>query len=122
MSYYIPGDDLTNAIERARARAATGIADSAAHADLVYQSWTARAVVYVHLYAAQHQFMRCEHVRIFAENDGLPPPPDKRAWGLVMQQAKADRIIEAAGFEAAISSNLSPKVRWRSLIFDRVDK
>jgi len=110
-------DALQSAIERARARGHAGAEAAAEHADLVHSNWTERAITYIHLYARQHPYLRCEHCRVWAEHDGLPPPTDKRAWGWAIQEARRQGLIEPAGYEAAISSNGSPKVRWKSLVY-----
>jgi hypothetical protein len=114
----VTDNDLQSAIDRARARARAGAEAAAGHAEAaVLPDWTARAVGFVRLYALTHRSMRCEHVRIFAEVDGFPAPPDKRAWGHAMQRAVAEGVIAADGFEAAVTSNGSPKVKWKSLLF-----
>lgn len=43
----------------------------------------------------------------------IQPPPDLRAWGHVILEAKRLGLIESCGYRATVSSNGSPKVLWR---------
>lgn len=59
-----------------------------------------------------HDFL-AENFREFAEDRGLEPPPDGRAYGHVLRSAARDLLIRKVGYAPAKSSNLSPKVLWR---------
>lgn len=98
--------------ELSRARREDGIRRSAAHADAVDPTWRAKAMGYVRLHAVVHATFLTEDVRGMAEADGLPKPPDGRAWGSVMQGAVRARIIRRVGYAPAHSSNGSPKCVW----------
>jgi len=89
-----------------------GIASSAAHAEREFPSWNDQAVDYVRRYALLHSSFLAEHVRVFAELDGFPAPPEKRAWGNVMRRAAKEGIVANGGFRAAVSSNGGPKSLW----------
>lgn len=107
------GDSIVppTAEEIARIRRDDGIQRAADHAD---DAWRERAIGYVRLHAAVHAEFLAEDVRAVAEHDGLPPPPDGRAWGSVMQTAARRGIVKRVGYAPARSSNLSPKVLWGS--------
>lgn len=100
--------------ERARQAADSGIDAAAQHAG---PEWLDRAAGYTRLYALLHPFFLIEEARAMAEADGLAPPPDKRSWGKIPRILTRDKTIERAGYAPANSSNRSPKVLWRSLIF-----
>lgn len=102
------------------ARISATIERVTAHAEEAAPGWKERALAYVREYAASHQHMMCEHCRIFAELDGLERPHDERAWGGIMRTAAHRGIIQADGYAPAVSSNLSPKRYWKSLIQERV--
>ncbi len=91
----------------------TGIAAAVEHADRDIPDWSDQALTLVRFYAAAslREFM-AEDVREWAYASGLPPPPDGRAWGAVMQRARWFGYIKPAGYRAARSSNMSPKVLW----------
>jgi hypothetical protein len=105
---------------RAASRRDHGIKRSADHADRATPEWQERAVGYVRRYATVHRELLCEHVRAMAEVDGFTAPTDPRAWGGAMRLAAKRGIIEPNGYAPAVSSNLSPKRYWKSLIQERV--
>lgn len=93
---------------------------AADHADNTSLNWTQRAVLLFVEYAKQtpHPFLT-EDAREFAETNGLPSPPDARAWGHVSKHCQRAGIIVSVGFGAAKSSNGSPKVLWS--LYDQRD-
>lgn len=99
-------------IDLARARRDDGIGRSADHAG---DRWKRLAHGFVLEYLVSHRgpFLT-ENLREFAEIRGLEPPPDKRAWGSVMRFAASEGLIVKVGYAPACSSNLSPKVQWRT--------
>ena len=80
-------------------------------------AWADAAMASVHSFKAAFngdKFLT-EDVRIFAENNGLPKPPDKRAWGAIILRAKRDGIVKSCGFAMTHSPeyNAGPKTAWR---------
>jgi hypothetical protein len=53
-----------------------------------------------------------EGIRAFAENKGVPPPHDKRAWGPLITKAETMGVISKAGYAPTKASNGSPKRNW----------
>lgn len=94
----------------ARARGELGAARAANRAG---EGWKIAALAAVEAYCIAHpgETFMAEQIREWATH--VPPPPDGRAWGHVMQAARRYGIIEAAGYAPAVSSNGSPKVLWR---------
>ena len=107
---------MTDLFTHAEARQArdAGMARAAEHAERVDPDWPVRALVFVRFYAATHAEFLTEDVVAAYLAAGHPPPPDGRAWGPVMQAAARREIIERCGYDAARTSNLSPKVLWRA--------
>jgi hypothetical protein len=99
-------------IEDALSRRDEGIQRAAEHAGIRWQR-LARGFLLEFLSRPIGTFL-AEDVRCFAEIRGLESPPDGRAWGAVLQSAAREKLIEKAGYGAARSSNLSPKVLWRA--------
>lgn len=98
-------------IEDAIARRDDGISRAAQHAGNRWQR-LARGYLLEYLALTCTTFL-AEQFRDFAERRGIEAPPDKRAWGAVLQSAARERLIAKAGCAPALSSNLSPKVLWR---------
>lgn len=113
------GDSIVppSAEEIAKRRRDDGIARAAAHADDVDPRWQTRAFRAVAIFARYHPAFLAEDARGMAEREGLPSPPDARAWGAVMRLAARRGVIVADGYGPANSSNRSPKVKWRSLVY-----
>jgi len=67
-------------------------------------------------YARKNPTFTTEQMR--AESKGIPPPPEPRAWGHIVNMAKRNNVIEYAG----ITTATSPKVHgmritvWNSKI------
>lgn len=90
---------------------------AATHADKVEESWTERASVLFVDYAndvAKGQPFLVEDARAWAEQQGLPKPPDNRAWGFVAKAMRQAGHIIFSGYAPAKSSRGSPKTLWRS--------
>lgn len=95
----------------AEARRDAGIALSSDNAG---PEWRERAIGYVREWVARGNrgpFL-CEHVRAFAERDGLPVPRSRTAWGWVMRKAADLGVVYADGYAPANSSNRGPKSQW----------
>ena len=98
------------AMDVVRARRDKGIDRAGEHAGDV---WKRRARGYLLEFLATNPgpFLG-EQLRWFAEDRGLPYPPDGRAWGGILKSAAHDKLIRKVGYAPAKSSNLSPKVQW----------
>lgn len=107
--------------EKARELRDDGIKRAVDHADslapAVAPKWSDTAFDYLLEYARENRSFTSEDVRQAAERaERVTIPPDKRAWGGVVQRASRAGIIERAGFVTA----KDPKVHcnnialWRS--------
>lgn len=79
--------------------------------------WVSLATAHVEAWAWQHHADRStwliEDARSAFEEMGLTLPRDPRWWGAVTRALVARRVIVAEGWQAAKSSNCSPKRAWR---------
>ena len=91
-----------------------GVERSVNHANRVESEWSGQALGLLIAFAMSigRPFL-VEEARAYAEATGLPPPPDKRAWGSIPRRARAKRRLEVCGSGAAASSNCSLKRLWR---------
>lgn len=79
-------------------------------------SWTQRAAELFVDYArdvAKGQPFLTEDARAWAEQSGLPPPPDGRAWGFIAKAMRENGHVIFSGYAPAKTSNGSPKCLWR---------
>jgi len=70
--------------------AVDGMNTAAAHADQVSPDWSKEALTHFKMFMLNNgnkPFMT-EDVRTYAENLGMEPPPDRRAWGAIAVHAK----------------------------------
>ena len=93
-----------------------GMRRSVEHADVVSHAWSTLAYLHFRRYAERNETFLTEDVRDAALAAGVHEPPDPRAWGAVAMRAARAGLIERAGYAPAKSSNLSPKVLWRSKV------
>jgi hypothetical protein len=95
-----------------------GIGRAVDHADRVEPKWSEQAFAFLDGYARQHKQFTGEDVREAAEEFGLSIPPDKRAWGGVMQRASRKKIIRRIGFTTASDPKVHCNVvtQWESNI------
>lgn len=91
-----------------------GMQRSVDHANREESEWSGQALGLLVAFAKQagRPFL-IEEARAWAEANGLPPPPDARAWGAVTKRASVKKRIEKCGAGAAASSNCSLKPLWR---------
>jgi hypothetical protein len=81
-----------------------GIQRAVDHADRVESKWSDRAYEMLVRHAkhlGQGSNITSEAIRNHAEWFGLPPPPDKRAWGAVMLRAARAGVIAKVGWTTA---------------------
>lgn len=87
------------------------------HADSASMDWTQQAsCLFVDFSKAvkKGQPFLTEDARAWAESQGLPPPPDNRAWGFIAKAMSQCGHVVSEGYAPAKSSNGSPKVLWRA--------
>lgn len=78
-------------------------------------AWRERALGYVREFVARvNGPFLAEDIREFAQERGFADPPDARAWGVVMQRAAREHIVQSFAYAPARSSNGSPKVLWKA--------
>lgn len=108
-------DDLPVPAPTARELRDEGMERAIQHAEADVPGWKDRALDLVRRYAIANEQFICEDVRAFALAEGLPPPPDGRAWGSVMMRAaqanyvtKTDRVACAKDPKV----HMSPSTVW----------
>lgn len=77
--------------------------------------WEDQALDQVRTFARSHKHFATEDVRAVY---GTPAGVNPKAWGPVLKRARYAGIVVAAGFTLVNCSNRSPRVRWRSLVFE----
>jgi len=103
-------------LEQAQHAGYQGALFAATKADKVEGSWTEQAAILFVDYArdvALGQPFLTEDARAWAESQGLPPPPDNRAWGHIAKSMSTAKHTVFAGYAPAKSSHGSPKCMWR---------
>lgn len=98
------------ALELATGRRDSGIALSSQHAEEHAPGWINRAVRMLERFGREEVTpWTCEHFRAWAEVEGLDSPPEKRAFGAVIQAGLREGWFERVGYAPAASSNGAPK-------------
>lgn len=86
------------------------------HADDEVPGWSLDARQYFFDYMTLHpgHEFTAETVRRWAEANGLPKPPDRRAWGGVIRGLKRDKVIQFLGYGISPfpESHCAPKAVW----------
>jgi hypothetical protein len=93
---------------------------AAAHADRVHAEWRETALKYFRAIAMVRREFATEDVRLHAEGQGFPKPPDPRAWGAVQRAAAAEEYIQPTGrwrWSTSPTRNACPVALWASLIY-----
>lgn len=86
------------------------------HANAEHLDWGTRAAAmfaqYCNLFG--HEPFMTEDVRDWSETNGLPPPPDRRAWGAVAAAARKAGAVRSLGYAPQKSANAhrAPKTLW----------
>jgi hypothetical protein len=82
----------------------------------VSEGWSDRAYSFLVDYVGANpsRAFMAEDVRASAEAEGLPPPPDNRAWGGVVARAARAKVIRRLGYGAqkSVTCHCSPKSIW----------
>lgn len=91
----------------------TGMSRASEHANSQHIGWTERALNFVRTFPAR-EFMT-EDVREFAYSNGLPHPPDDRAWGTVITTARRQGLIVHDRYAAVDNpkAHARPASVWR---------
>lgn len=110
-------------MQTARESAVDGMNRAAQHADDVELDWTERAFRAFSRHAAKNAEFMTEDARIAAYQDGLPYPPDERAWGSVATRAVREGVVkrDRYGQTRQRPANAHPQPIWRSLIYKSPD-
>lgn len=90
--------------------------------------WRAKATAAFRRFAETHAEFMCEDVRVAAQREGLPPPPDPRAWGHISREAAKKRehggeeIVTIVGYAntKVKPAHAGPRAVYRSNIFGGV--
>lgn len=85
--------------------AIAGAATAAAHAG---DDWVSSAIAHYKAFLSSPTArilgrFQTAHVRIYAEENGLPPPPDARAWGAIARSLKSAGLIRSVGVGRSIA-------------------
>lgn len=102
-------------LSQAKAAADYGIARVQQSAENTHKGWTDKAIDFLVLFARSNFTFMAEDVRVFAEENGLPTPPDKRAWGAAIRKARKLGLIEMIGYgpQRSVNCHGAPKAIWR---------
>lgn len=91
---------------RGRANRDAGIKKAVANANKKTSDWSKMAYNYfVAFLNDRHTPFMCEDARVYAEQNGLPEPPSKRAWGMIILKAKKESIITRCGMGTVKNPN-----------------
>jgi hypothetical protein len=86
---------------------------AAERASRIEPAWKRAAIEAVRMHAQTHERFTAERVGMV-----VPASADHRASGHIMRAAAREGICVADGFAPTVSSRGSPKVLWRSLIYE----
>ena len=109
--------DLFEQSARARTLRDAGMQTAIDHADAVLDAWSERAFAALRRYVGDVHTgasFTCETVRAYAETQGLPPPPDNRAWGGVMMRGARAGLYRKGTYAPATdpTSHCGPVTVW----------
>lgn len=92
-----------------------GMNQSSSNAESKHPGWMQEALGYVRDYPGKRFLV--ESVRRFAERQGLPIPPSKRAWGSVITKAKRLGYVKAIGFRTVSNpkAHRTPATYWEKI-------
>lgn len=95
-------------------RADAGAQAAAEHADREHEGWQEDAYKLFMQFASGCESFQTEEARLWAHEQGLPLPPDGRAWGAVTKRAMRSGL-QRIGYAATKSPNChgNPKSVWR---------
>lgn len=92
-----------------------GMKQAVDHADAVDENWSGRAYELFVRYARTRRLFMTEDARVWAHEQGLAHPPDKRAWGAVTNRAVRAGIICRDHYEKTKipPAHATPRPVWR---------
>ncbi|CAB4122657.1 hypothetical protein UFOVP32_49 [uncultured Caudovirales phage] len=93
----------------------SAIQSAVENADRKQAGWSDRAYKYLIEFSRTLPLFKGEDARRYAEEQGLPKPPDPRAWGAVLQRASRGKFIERVGFGVSTNrqAHSRPTAIWR---------
>jgi hypothetical protein len=115
--------DLFSYNPSAKQLADEGMRQAADHADAEEPRWTDRAYEALENFARTHREFMTEDARTWAHQNGLPMPPDKRAWGAVTKRAQRANIVVIERYQSTRipPAHASPRPVWGSRIYGGID-
>lgn len=109
---------LTPDVQAERLARERGQRLAADHANRVDPGWSDRAYEFLFQFVASRaQPFRTEDVREAARLAGFAPPPDARAWGLVVTRAVRAKVIQRIGYgpRQSAGTHMGPTSIWERL-------
>lgn len=94
-------------------RGHAGAEIAAARAEASRPGWESAALEQVRAFAKTHTTFTAEEIGL-----AIPSDADPRAAGHVMRRARVQGWIEPNGYAPTVSSHGSPKVLWKSRIYE----
>ena len=101
--------------EVAEMRRDLGMSRAAHAAERAAPGWEEQALADLRTFARTHARFAVEDFRA-----AFPPPEgvNPKALGAVVRRAARERIVIADGYVAVKCSNMSPRVAWKSLVYE----
>lgn len=92
-----------------------GISRAVNNANRKINEWAESAYLFLEQYISDHKenFM-VEEIRESAEQNGLPVPPSKRAWGAIIIKAHKNKLVKPCGFKQTSNpkAHKTPATLW----------
>lgn len=107
---------MSQMFEDGRQLAEEGMTAALMHAQRKTPQWGEQAVGLLNQFIAEHdEPFFIEQARAWAEAQGLPDPPDKRAWGAIARLFQKEGRIMPLGYASMSSKKAhnAPKMQWR---------
>ncbi len=103
------------ATKLAEAKRDLGMSRAAHAAERASPGWEEQALADLRTFARTHARFAVEDFRA-----AFPPPEgvNPKALGAVVRRAARERIVIADGYVAVKCSNMSPRVAWKSLVYE----
>ncbi len=103
-----------------------GIARAVGHADAEQScpKWSIQAEAYAEMMIGRRGYkpFLMEEIVAAAKRDGVPSPPDGRAWGHIIVALAKRGVVRKMGYASAATSNCSPKVLWGKAVPEREEQ